>query len=322
MVERDPAHPRKDGESAVNEPAVTFDENVLNEFWMFVRERHSVFEKRFLQGQPPPWTEDPILRQYKFTNVFRELDRGTVWVQKQVLERDLTHEEKVYWVMAYRMGIQTWVFDKFWASCGQSLTERNVNAFYGFLRSNALMGKPIWTDAYTVCPVKFYDKDLKVDNLGYLLIDLYQKWIEQLVDELRKAPNLKAAHRVIRTIPGFADFLAYEVVCDLMYAGGLLWEKGFTENDWVNAGPGCRRGLKAMVVENTGITWEEMIEFLRAEQDDYCRQYGLEPIRWAGKPLSLRNVEHSLCEFSKYIRLKQGKGTTRRFKQTGEPLWL
>ena len=45
----------------------------------FVSERHHVWEQR-QSGVPGPWTEDPILRARKFTNVFRVLDPGSQFV--------------------------------------------------------------------------------------------------------------------------------------------------------------------------------------------------------------------------------------------------
>jgi hypothetical protein len=35
-------------------------------------------------GKPKPWTNDPILQQYKFTNIFREDDRVTIWLRDHV----------------------------------------------------------------------------------------------------------------------------------------------------------------------------------------------------------------------------------------------
>jgi hypothetical protein len=45
----------------------------------FMKARHAIFLAR-REGANPPWTRDPILQTYKFTNVYRELDRVTVWV--------------------------------------------------------------------------------------------------------------------------------------------------------------------------------------------------------------------------------------------------
>jgi hypothetical protein len=55
------------------------------EFFAFARERHATYLRR-AAGLPAPWSKDPILQRYKFTNVFRELDRTTLWFAKYVRE--------------------------------------------------------------------------------------------------------------------------------------------------------------------------------------------------------------------------------------------
>lgn len=52
-------------------------------YW--VAERHAIYLRR-KAGEPKPWTDDPILQQFYFTNVYRELDKTTVWFRKNVRE--------------------------------------------------------------------------------------------------------------------------------------------------------------------------------------------------------------------------------------------
>lgn len=54
------------------------------DFFAFARERHATYLRR-QSGAPEPWTDDPILRKFRFTNVFRELDRTTVWFRTCLL---------------------------------------------------------------------------------------------------------------------------------------------------------------------------------------------------------------------------------------------
>ena len=43
-------------------------------FWHFAFARHQVYTRR-ITGDPYPWTNDPVLSSYKFTNIFRAADR-------------------------------------------------------------------------------------------------------------------------------------------------------------------------------------------------------------------------------------------------------
>lgn len=58
----------------------------VDRFFAYARERHAIYLRR-RSGVSGPWTTDPILRQYSFTNVFRELDKTTVWFRENVREK-------------------------------------------------------------------------------------------------------------------------------------------------------------------------------------------------------------------------------------------
>ena len=50
-------------------------------FFKWIADRHLIYQKR-CSGVKPPWTEDTILRDYKFTNPFRENDYVTIWMRE------------------------------------------------------------------------------------------------------------------------------------------------------------------------------------------------------------------------------------------------
>ena len=50
-------------------------------FFKFMKERHTIYLNREA-GKPWPWTKDKLLQEYKFCNVFRELDTVTKWINK------------------------------------------------------------------------------------------------------------------------------------------------------------------------------------------------------------------------------------------------
>ena len=51
----------------------------VKRLFAFANERHMIYRRREA-GESPPWTADPILCNYRFTNVYRELDRVTIWI--------------------------------------------------------------------------------------------------------------------------------------------------------------------------------------------------------------------------------------------------
>lgn len=71
-------HPERS--SAVEREAITvagrhlIPTAVFDTYWRFAAARQWVYFAR-LSGAPRPWTEDPILASYRFTNCYRAADR-------------------------------------------------------------------------------------------------------------------------------------------------------------------------------------------------------------------------------------------------------
>ena len=61
-----------------------FEQENYDLFWYWINERHQIYLKR-QAGMEPPWTVDQILQKYFFTNVFRHLDKVSVWIIKHFI---------------------------------------------------------------------------------------------------------------------------------------------------------------------------------------------------------------------------------------------
>lgn len=86
-------------------PAATLDvsEEHYHEFFRTMFERQMIWKRRFLDQKPRPWTDDPILRDYKFTNVYRELDHNSQWqIRNILLDDELTLTNLVWKMMVFR----------------------------------------------------------------------------------------------------------------------------------------------------------------------------------------------------------------------------
>ena len=51
----------------------------VDDLFAFIRERHQIYRRREV-GKSKPWTTDPILAEWRFCNVYRELDTVTKWI--------------------------------------------------------------------------------------------------------------------------------------------------------------------------------------------------------------------------------------------------
>src|SRR5436309_9696790 len=55
-------------------------------YWRFAGERQAIFFRR-LAGDPFPWSTDPILCSYRFTNAYRAADRVSQYLIRNVIYR-------------------------------------------------------------------------------------------------------------------------------------------------------------------------------------------------------------------------------------------
>ena len=157
---------------------------------------------------------------------------------------------------------------------------------------------------------------------------------DHIVDRLLKAKDQQEAFDIIKSIRGFADFLAYQVFVDLSY----IPDFPFSENEFVVAGPGCKRGLDYIFLDKDGMTYEECIFWLRnhinggfeggyslfnnSELDDVCDSHGWKIVEYKPNKLfedlpeydrcmNVMSIENCMCELSKYIKAVDGTGRPR-----------
>jgi len=67
----------------------------LATFWYWMIERHGVHLRRKNFPTQKPWTNDPILRQWFFTNPYRENDKTTEWFRTYIRD-PLKYDDEVF----------------------------------------------------------------------------------------------------------------------------------------------------------------------------------------------------------------------------------
>jgi hypothetical protein len=289
------------------------DPGRLRDFWTFIAERQTIWHKRFVLKEMPPWTKDGVLRNFFFTNVYRDLDKGTIFYKENIA----TIKDPVNLVFA------TLIYRLFNQIPTYQYLKENDDIRYGNWNYLSIVSRlkklehNVFTGAFTVTGVRFGGFDDKISNVCWLIEQLMYL-VPRIVKELGQANNLKDVFDIIVNLEGFGKFLAYEVTIDLAYTH--LNKGRWTEDDWVNPGPGCKRGIQ-YIFPTRFKPYERIIEHLRWHQNRYFKIYGLNFPAWEGRELTLRSIEHSLCEFSKYARVKYGqnpdgsrsRSSTRRY---------
>src|SRR5262245_15488685 len=85
---------------------------VYDTYWKFAFDRQEVFFKR-IYGSTFPWTQDPIIAKYKFTNVYRATDRVSQHLIKEVIykkELPAQSDEVLFRILLFKLfnKIETW----------------------------------------------------------------------------------------------------------------------------------------------------------------------------------------------------------------------
>ena len=288
----------------------------IDAFWKFIFDRHMIWYKRFKLNQQPPWTEDPHMSTFKFTNVYRELDRGTIYLLDNILgNEELTEVEQVFNIIFYRMFNRIETYE---AAGAQQLVNsvKNPGSLVWVNRKSTweTLGtiynndKPLWTDAHMVCAYEHFPGDNKFERFQYIFKEVL-KALPELFQTVKTAKSLGTIHKALIAIPGIGPFNAYEIEVDISYA---KWNN-LSEDEWVNPGPGCQRGLKNLFPGIKPNECTQMIHVLRQVQvEEFTRlKLPFAEIAYQGKELTLRNIEHCLCEYHKIWKVRNEKGRPR-----------
>jgi hypothetical protein len=263
-------------------------EESVERFFYWINERIRIQVHKD-QGDAWPWTDDPILQEYKFTNAFRERDRTTVWFRKRIRD-PLRMQPEVY--------MATVIFRWFnLIETGQTLLKHNLHIDWDPEKAyDVIIPQDKWiTGAYMI---KSPTNKNKVRGICETITNVWNDR-ERFLD---KCPwdSLQKMNTWLEGYPFLGPFLAYELTTDLRHTF-----VGFRASDiltWANAGPGAMRGLNRIHGRDLDYT---------SKKHDWCSEMReLLTLSWMKHSLDfeLREIEHSLCEFDKYerVRLKQG----------------
>jgi hypothetical protein len=274
----------------------------------FMKERHKIYLLR-AEGKPPPWTEDPVLAQYKFTNVYRELDRVTLWVSQKIRERYAEHQN--LWFMlaiARQINWPDTLADLIKAGDGAwPLTRYKPEKLRSVMLRRKEAGKQVYTGAYILNAQKGPQYAGSPDDKAWFTayLTLRSVWDARRQVEPALHGTLEEAHAAFLSYHGWGGFTAYEVVSDLRWTRYL--EEAPDKKTWAYAGPGAKRGLNRVFGRETRahIAPQKALAEMRSVYDYIAPRWPWRP------PLEMREIEHSLCEFDKHQRATLGEGRPR-----------
>lgn len=295
------------------EPTILFDT-----YWSFAAERQEVFFRK-LDGHPAPWTDDPILRQYKFTNAYRASDRVSQHLLRHVVyEGDQSPEEVFFRTILFKIFNKIGTWNRLRVELGEiSYSNYTFDAYNEVLTSALANGHAIYSGAYIMPSGRRAFGHSRKHRNHLRLIE--RMMADRVAIRLARARTMREAFEILRSYPGIGDFLAYQYVTDLNYSELT----DFSEMEFVVAGPGAVDGIHKCFSNLGGLNEADIIRIVADRQELEFELRGLEFRSIWGRRLQLVDCQNLFCEVAKYARLShpeiKGVGNRSRIKQTYRP---
>lgn len=277
------------------------NDEVFRYYFYFIQERMNMFWRR-CEGKTL-LTNDPILREYKFTNVYRACDRVSQYLLRHVIYNKVekySPEDMLLRILVFKIfnKIETWEY------LNQVYGEITIHHF-DVKKISALLSErqryaPIFNNAYMMTGShKRYD----------YLPTKHEKWLtmlkeellgEGIIDNVLKAHSLEEIYLLLRGCSFLGGFLAYQYSIDFNYSPYI----NFDENSFVVAGIGAIRGIQKCFLSH-GSSYEDAIRYTQQHFKELQAKYGFtdfKPLK--GHEPTLLDLQNCFCETDKYLRAK------------------
>lgn len=269
---------------------------------------------RFVWNRHDAWrgktVQDDVVRTRKFTNVFRVLDRGSQYfldlmsfhtdridqLALSYLYRQVNRPDTMDAIIEQNCGDipgwdevcnPKWIMDVIWPVIDARPGEFLNGAYIILIMTN--------------------DKR----NLKDKMADIFPGAQRHLLD-VAEEDVLATRVKLLQKTPGLGPFLSMQIATDLGYCPG----EPDQENDFILPGPGARKGVGYLLNEDGSSASlkqaRQMIGMFPAHEMPFLPKSG-------GRYASLMDVQNVFCEFSKYVRYKEGPATVRESYQRKEP---
>ena len=291
---------------------------VYDTYWRFAAERQAIYFRR-LRNPVGPWSDDAILSEYRFTNVYRIADRVSQYLVRNVQydpARSQAPTEVFFRTLLFKLfnRIETWETLEFALGpiTSQSTSLERVSQV---LDREISMGRPIYSAAYIMPSPAFGHRHKHTNHLALL----ERMMTDNLAARLTSSQSLQSVYETIISYPGIGPFLAFQYCIDLNYSTLI----DFQEADFVVAGPGALDGIAKCFHNPQSLDPSAVIHFMAQRQEHEFDRLGLTFDGLFGRRLQPIDCQNVFCEVSKYARLAHpnvaGTSGRQRIKQRYRP---
>lgn len=304
--------------SYFNKPGLPQPTEVYDTYWKFAAKRQAIFFSK-LKNDLPPWTNDPILSSYKFTNSYRASDRVSQYLIKNVIyQGNPSPRETFFRILLFKIfnKIETW-----------QLLEKEIGpinyASYSFEAYNEVLStamknkKAIYSGAYIMASGKsFFGHSRKHQN-HLKLIELMMA--DDIPLKIKSLKSLEELYQLLRSYPTLGNFLAFQYAIDINYSELT----NFSEMDFVVPGPGAKDGIRKCFSSLGNYSEEDIIRMMADRQEQEFERLEIDFMKLWGRPLQLIDCQNLFCEVDKYSRVAhpniQGISNRKRIKSKYSP---
>lgn len=281
-------------------------------YWM--SERMNIFWRR-KQGQPAPYTNDPILQEFKFTNVYRCLDRSSQYLIKNVInaEGDYTPVDKFWRILLYKHFNLPSTWDLLIEGFGDITFDIPFEEITDYLVEHQNKGAKLYSNAYMLTG-SFFKDPVKKAKYGirdgakkceaYLAIFKQEIFENGRINEMLNSKSLEELFGHFKKVTNIADFLAMQYAIDMNYSDLF----NFSEDEFVIAGPGAIRGIERTFNITGKANYTDIIKWVSDNfeklVEEYMAKYNIGIIfnQLPNRRPSLIDFQNCFCETDKYLR--------------------
>ncbi|MAD98728.1 MAG: hypothetical protein Unbinned200contig1000_40 [Prokaryotic dsDNA virus sp.] len=285
--------------------------NRVNAFFDYLNERENV-RLRKEAGDSFPWTEDPILQTYKFTNVRREHDRTSMKL-RELFYTPKYHDDR----RSILMNCATFRYFGTWEFANAIGWHDYDNFCFNYIEEVAAERlenrERVFTGAYVITNQGISAPKQEV-VVHHFLKALWQATPE-IVKLAQTTQSWEQVAKRMMKIQGFGGtgFMTKEILLDTTYTG--FWSYKYYDNkslpkdwnEWTPIGPGALRGAarilgddEAKPVKNQK-AFDLIMEMTKMQEAFFEHDFTLSPT----------DIQFGLCEFDKYERVRLGQGKPR-----------
>ena len=271
--------------------------NIPKELEYFISERMKIWEKKY-RKEEPPYTTDTILQNYRFCNIYRELDRQTIEIHRALKPFTTNFPLWLLNLCFHRFICKSDTVDKVGLL---SFDPANNASVYKNLME---VQKPKYGNAY-IFPISVIQKSKYPTREKFFCLYL-PKVMLLIASKIESFKNLTVneALKVILPVFGFnMKFHWAEILIDVTYQHP---EKINLFQDFY-IGPGALLTAKRLRPNKDPVETVNQCVNIKPRDFPYL-QYNGKQVR-----LSAENWEGIFCEYRKYCNLKSGAGRRRKF---------